>query len=69
MTLECCPYCKTWGESSLMYKSAIKKYKRFESAYFCNTEHAIAWKKIHQPMPVLRTSANRKPIHSFNKRY
>lgn len=59
MKLECCPYCKKWANSELMYKSAIRKYKRLEQVWFCNSEHAIAYKRIHQPQ---KSNLNRSNI-------
>lgn len=59
--LECCPYCKRWGKPDSMYKSTKRVYKKIETAYFCNVEHAISYKQVYESR---RINLNRNNIRN-----
>lgn len=48
MHQQCCKYCKKWGKDSGMFKTTVKKFRGREIAYFCNVDHSVRWKKLHE---------------------
>ena len=64
MSKQCCSHCKKWNEESDMYKTTVKKYRRTETAFFCDKDHAIRWKRIHEYQPAKRRTVNNRPLYA-----